>query len=93
MVLVPAVREAAQLWEPSSAPQGTAQGTVGCLLRRKPPVLNSDVGLEQQSLRSLSVGALQDAMSGGEKAAATIQFVEGNGERRVNGLTSWQVTE
>ena len=71
------MQEAAQLWEPRSVPRGTVPATVRCLLSRKPLRIEHNVDYQQQHVpRVLLHGVQPDAMSGGAKAAVTIQSAE-----------------
>ena len=76
------MQEAAQPWEPHFVPQETVPETVRCLLSRKPTRLKQDkVIQQQQSPHGLSAGArVQGALSGGIKAAASIQLAEIKGQ-------------
>ena len=73
----PAVLEAAQHWVPLFAPRGTVLANAKCLLSRKPLRIEHNVDYQQQHVpRVLLHGVQPDAMSGGAKAAVTIQSAE-----------------
>ena len=86
MDLEPAVQEVAQPWEPLFVPRETVPETVRFLSSRKPTRLKYEkVGHMPHSPRLLSSGALHDAMSGGTRAAATIQSAVEEGQELVDG--------
>ena len=79
------MQEAAQPWEPPFVPREIVPETARCLLSRKPMRLNYNVGQQQHFLPVFSSGAHTDVMSGGIKAAASIQTADEEGQERVDG--------
>ena len=83
--------EAAQHWVPLFAPRGTVLANAKCLLSRKPLRIEQEVSQLRQNPQVLSSGAQPDVMSGGIKAAVTIQSAEKEvavTKERVDGLTT-----
>ena len=83
---VPAVQENARPLEPHFVHRETVPATVRCLLRKPHHQrLNPDAGQRRPCPPVLSNGAQHGAMSGGTRAAVTIQSVDGGGGEPVGG--------
>ena len=70
------MQEAAQPWVPLFVPRVIVLATVRYLLSRKQTRGKHDACQQRQNLQVLLHGVQPDAMSGGAKAAVTIQSAE-----------------